>query len=73
MSLLPETNKFEQAFADYSVKWEPRDIVSGDIYWIKSFDAGTMLCVCDCTGHGVPGALLTMLVVSAFEDMVKSM
>ena len=70
-SLLPEVDKFEKAFSDYSVKWEPRDVVSGDIYWIKNFDKGTVLCVCDCTGHGTPGALLTMLVVSAFEDTVN--
>ena len=70
MSLLPEKEIFKKAFTDYSIKWEPRDIVSGDIYWIKNFGAGTVLCVCDCTGHGAPGALLTMLVVSAFEDTV---
>jgi serine/threonine protein phosphatase PrpC len=45
--------------------------VGGDIYWLKQFRSGTVLCVCDCTGHGTPGALLTALVVSAFEDMVN--
>jgi serine phosphatase RsbU (regulator of sigma subunit) len=45
--------------------------VGGDIFWLKNFEAGTILCVCDCTGHGAPGAMLTMLVVSAFEDMVN--
>ena len=69
-SLLPKKTMFK-AFSDYSVKWRPRDVVSGDVYWIKTFDAGTVLCVCDCTGHGAPGALLTMLVLSAFEDMVN--
>ncbi|MCL2702015.1 MAG: SpoIIE family protein phosphatase [Defluviitaleaceae bacterium] len=71
MSLLPEAGEFEKAFSDYSIKWEPRDVVGGDILWIKNFESGTVLCVCDCTGHGVPGALLTMLIVSAFEDMVN--
>ena len=69
-SLLPEANMFK-VFSDYSIRWEPRDVVSGDIYWIKNFDVGTVLCVCDCTGHGAPGALLTMLVISAFEDTVN--
>jgi serine phosphatase RsbU (regulator of sigma subunit) len=45
--------------------------VGGDIYWIKNFDEGTILCVCDCTGHGTPGALLTMIVVSTFEAVVN--
>ena len=69
--LLPPRAIFSKAFADFSILWHPRDIVSGDIYWIKSFEEGTVLCVCDCTGHGTPGALLTMLVVSAFGVIVN--
>jgi len=69
-NMLPDKNLFNEAFSDYSIIWKPRDIVGGDIYWIKNFDDGTVLCVCDCTGHGTPGALLTMLVVSTFEAMV---
>ncbi|MCL1820161.1 MAG: SpoIIE family protein phosphatase [Oscillospiraceae bacterium] len=69
-SILPKDKAFEQAFSDYSVKWDPRDIVGGDIYWIKNFSEGAVLCVCDCTGHGTPGALLTMLVASALDDIV---
>ena len=70
-SLLPHYSVFIEAFTDYSVIWEPKDIVGGDIYWIKNFAGGTVLCVCDCTGHGTPGALLTMLVVSTFETSVN--
>lgn len=69
-NLIPKDTLFKEAFSDYSVIWSPRDIVGGDIYWLKNFDEGTVLCVCDCTGHGTPGALLTMLVVSAFESTV---
>jgi hypothetical protein len=70
-NLLPRDSEMRKAFSDYSVIWEPRDIVGGDIYWMKQFDAGTILCVCDCTGHGTSGALLTMLVVSALEAAVE--
>jgi hypothetical protein len=70
-NLLPDKRLFERAFSDYSIVWSPRDVVGGDIYWLKRFNEGTVLCVCDCTGHGTPGALLTMLVVSAFEDFVR--
>jgi CHASE2 domain-containing sensor protein len=70
-SILPKDSAFAQAFADYSIRWDPRDTVGGDIYWIKNFEKGTLLCVCDCTGHGVPGALLTALVVSSFEEIVN--
>jgi serine phosphatase RsbU (regulator of sigma subunit) len=70
-NLLPSDSTLENAFADYSVVWKPRDVVSGDIYWTKRFDKGTVLCVCDCTGHGAPGAMLTMLAVSAMENSVS--
>jgi len=68
-SLLPPGGAMASVFADYSVIWKPRDVVGGDIYWIKEFEEGTVLCICDCTGHGTPGALLTMLVVSALESI----
>jgi len=69
-SIIPDKENLVKAFSDYSIIWKPRDIVGGDIYWAKNFDDGTVLCVCDCTGHGTPGALLTMLVVSAFESTI---
>jgi len=69
-NLLPPARALAQVFEDYSTIWEPRDVVGGDIYWMKQFEKGTILCVCDCTGHGTPGALLTMLVVSALESTV---
>jgi len=68
--LLPSHNVLSGMFSDYAVIWEPRDVVGGDIYWMKRFERGATLCVCDCTGHGTPGALLTMLVVSALESVV---
>ena len=69
--ILPKDATFSHAFADHSIIWEPRDTVGGDIYWIKTFEQGSLLAVCDCTGHGVPGALLTALVVSSLEDIVN--
>jgi hypothetical protein len=69
-NLLPPDNVMASAFSDFSVLWQPRDVVGGDIYWIKQFDKGTVLCVCDCTGHSIPGALLAMLLVSVLESEV---
>jgi len=68
--LLPRNYAFDKAFPDYSIIWKPRDIVGGDIFWLKNFEQGTVLCVCDCTGHGTSGALLSMLVISALEASV---
>jgi hypothetical protein len=70
-NLLPKESIVKMPFSDYSIIWNPRDIVGGDIYWIKNFGKGTVLCTCDCTGHGTPGALLTVLVVSALEAFVR--
>jgi hypothetical protein len=68
-NLLPGKNIFDEAFSDYSVIWKPRDTVGG-VYWAKNFKEGTVLCVCGCTGHGTPGAMLTVLAVSAFESLI---
>lgn len=68
--ILPSRERLQQAFRDSAVIWEPRDIVGGDIYWLRSYQKGSLLCMCDCTGHGTPGALLTMLVSSAFDNIV---
>jgi len=68
--LLPKNYAFDKAFEDYCIIWKPRDIVGGDIFWLKNFERGTILCVCDCTGHGTSGAMLTMLVVSALETCI---
>lgn len=69
-NLLPPEQSFRQAFSDYSVLWSPKDIVGGDIYWMRAFEAGTVLCVADCTGHGIPGALLTVLVSTTLDSVV---
>ena len=68
--LLPRNYAFDKAFHDYFIIWKPRDIVGGDIFWLKNFERGTILCFCDCTGHGTSGAMLTMLVVSALEACI---
>lgn len=71
-NILPDEAKFAKVFSDHSILWKPSNIVGGDIYWVKQFDEGAVLCLADCTGHGVPGALLTMLVVSVLEDAVNA-
>jgi serine phosphatase RsbU (regulator of sigma subunit) len=71
-SILPEPGQLEGRLADHFVLWKPRDIVGGDFYWFKSFPGGTMVAVGDCTGHGVPGAFMTMLTVSALNQIADS-
>jgi serine phosphatase RsbU (regulator of sigma subunit)/HAMP domain-containing protein len=56
-----------QAFA----VWRPRDVVGGDMYWSRGEDGRTLLAVADCTGHGVPGALMTMTLNSILDGAVR--
>jgi serine phosphatase RsbU (regulator of sigma subunit) len=52
------------------VLWEPRDVVGGDFYWVSPAGPKTTIAVFDCTGHGVPGAFLTLVAVSTLERIV---
>lgn len=69
-NLLPNEDAFKSVFLDHKIFWKPKDIVGGDIYWFKQFNDGVLLSICDCTGHGIPGALLTMLVISSLDTVV---
>ena len=59
-SILPNERIFKNAFDDAFVMFQPKDIVSGDFYWIASYDEDVYFAVGDCTGHGIPGALLNI-------------
>ena len=67
-SFLPSADKLEKALGDYFLFWLPRDGVGGDAYWVRSAGDFTILAVIDCTGHGVPGAFLTLIANSLFEQ-----
>lgn len=60
-SILPTPGWFEEHFDSYFTIYRPKDIVSGDFYWGHSADGYTVLAVVDCTGHGVPGAFMSMI------------
>lgn len=73
-ALLPELKELEKSFNESFVFWKPRDIVSGDFYWHKSFNQNSvqLLAVADCTGHGVPGAFVSMLGIAFLNEIVLS-
>ncbi|WP_018152722.1 SpoIIE family protein phosphatase [Leeia oryzae] len=58
-----------EALEDYFIHWEPRDKVGGDYYFCKKFHDGFFIALIDCTGHGVPGAFMT-LIMAAFLDHI---
>ncbi len=57
--------------ADYFVLYKPKDIVSGDFYWGTRINEWLILTVADCTGHGVPGAFMSMLGISFLNEIVR--
>lgn len=68
-AFLPEQRMLAELFPDYFLLWDQRDAVGGDAYWMKRTDDGFFVATVDCTGHGVPGAFMTLIVHSLFERM----
>ena len=68
---LPFEELLANAFDDHFIIWEPRDVVGGDIYWLVPVPDGYILGVADCTGHGVPGAFVTLLATSALRRAIS--
>jgi serine phosphatase RsbU (regulator of sigma subunit)/uncharacterized membrane protein affecting hemolysin expression len=66
-SMLPEATLLNYLFVDHFLIWEPREPVGGDMIWSRPWGDGHILINGDCTGHGVPGAFMTLIVASALE------
>jgi serine phosphatase RsbU (regulator of sigma subunit) len=71
-AMLPPSRLLEALFEDYFIWWEPRDMVGGDTYWVTRSGEGYFVGVIDCTGHGVPGAFLTLIVHTLLEKIADS-
>ena len=69
-STLPKIEILKDVFADSFVLFKPKDVVSGDFYWFASVENHTVITVADCTGHGVPGAFMSMLGMSLLKEIV---
>lgn len=70
-SLLPKEVNVKACFDDAFVLYQPRDIVSGDFFWMFSKDNLRLIAAIDCTGHGVPGAFLTILAHRGLNKIIK--
>jgi serine phosphatase RsbU (regulator of sigma subunit) len=69
-AMLPEDTHLLAFFSDYFVLNRPRDIVSGDFYWCDGIGNKHFLVVADCTGHGIPGAFMSMLGIAGLTDII---
>jgi len=70
-ALFPSRKEMKSHLGEYFVMYSSKNIIGGDFYWTAKVDNITVVGVGDCTGHGVPGALLTMLGIYALNDIVK--
>jgi serine phosphatase RsbU (regulator of sigma subunit) len=61
MSILPPDGLVKRLLPDSFVLYKPKDIVSGDFYWVDECDGQVLFASVDCTGHGVPGAMMSVL------------
>jgi serine phosphatase RsbU (regulator of sigma subunit) len=71
-NLLKPNYEVSKLFKNFIVYNQPKDIIGGDTYWMIKKGKYKFLAVIDCTGHGVPGALMTMMVHAALNDISKS-
>ena len=70
-ALLPPGDYMKQLLPHRFILYKPRDIVSGDFYWVNKKDDLIITAAADCTGHGVPGAMMSMLGVSILNEIVS--
>lgn len=70
-SLLPDPAFVSQVLPESFVIWQPREVIGGDMYYIDRSGDTIVLALMDCTGHGIPGALMTMLAVSGLKQIVQ--
>jgi sigma-B regulation protein RsbU (phosphoserine phosphatase) len=72
-AILPERDLTATPGLDYFVWWQPRDIVGGDLYIFRTEEKGYLIGVVDCSGHGVPGALMTMIAHATIHIVIDEM
>ncbi|UKN02577.1 tetratricopeptide repeat protein [Paracrocinitomix mangrovi] len=72
-TILPHINRIKNHFADAFVIFKPKDIIGGDLYWFHEDESHAYISVIDCTGHGVPGALVGMVAYNALNHVVKDL
>lgn len=69
-NLLPKASIFNQYFDESFLLFKPKDIVSGDFYWVHERDNCLYIALADCTGHGIPGAFMTILGMNLLNTLI---
>ncbi|HBS88763.1 MAG: hypothetical protein A2W91_04185 [Bacteroidetes bacterium GWF2_38_335] len=71
-AILPSEEILKTGFPDFFIVYKPRDVVSGDFYWAVQLGDKTIVVVADCTGHGVPGAFMSMLGTAFLNEIIAN-
>jgi serine phosphatase RsbU (regulator of sigma subunit) len=71
-AVIPSRAYMENILSDFFTIHLPKDIVSGDFYWVREIEGHRVVVVADCTGHGVPGALMSMLGVALLNEQFRT-
>ncbi len=71
MAMLPQQELLNQLLAEHFILFKPCNIVSGDFYFVKQFRDSVLIAVADCTGHGVPGAFMSMLGIALLNEILR--
>ena len=69
-AILPSRSRLADSLQKGFVIFEPKDVVSGDFYWTETYKNRTYLAVADCTGHGVPGAMMSVICSNALSRVL---
>jgi serine phosphatase RsbU (regulator of sigma subunit) len=72
-ALLPAEHHIRRIFPDYFIYYRPKHIVSGDFYWFSERDDKYFIAAADCTGHGVPGALMSMIGLELIHKIINDL
>ncbi len=70
-AVLPGRKTLEKVLPEHFIFFKPRDIVSGDFYWVEKKEELIVVCAADCTGHGVPGAFMSLLGLTFLNEIVN--
>ncbi len=69
-AILPSTERFQQNVRSHFVYFNPKDVVSGDFFWMEQMNGSVYIAAADCTGHGVPGAMVSFICSNALTKTV---
>jgi serine phosphatase RsbU (regulator of sigma subunit) len=70
-SILTSEHYFKKHTTDFFILFKPKDIVSGDFYWALNYETKFIVMTADCTGHGVPGAMMSMMGINFLNEIVN--